>query len=96
MLAGAGPSSDGRTAIQGLPAPIAAVVQRATDPDLDSRYANARAMAADLAEAARKGAAAAGALVAQLFGPELKEETHRLATHPLDGSSLPAVSVSLP
>ena len=96
MQAGAGPSADGRTAIQKLPAPISAVVQRATDPDLDSRYANAREMAADLAEAARRGAATAGALVAELFGHELKEEAHRLATFPLDGSSLPAVSVSLP
>ena len=33
MQAGAGPSSDGRTAIERLPDPIAAVVQRATDAD---------------------------------------------------------------
>ena len=94
MQAGAGPSSDGRTAIQRLPDPISAVVQRATDPDLDRRYANAREMAADLAEAARRGGAAAGALVAELFGNELKDEAHRLATFPLDGSSSPAISVS--
>ena len=94
MQAGAGPSSDGRTAIQRLPDPIAAVVQRATDPDLSQRYANAREMAADLAEAARKGGATAGALVGELFGHELKDEAHRLATFPLDGSSSPAISVS--
>ncbi len=94
MQAGSGPSSDGRTAIQRLPDPISAVIQRATDPDLDRRYANAREMAVDLAEAARKGAATAGALVAELFGHELKDEAHRLATFPLDGSSSPAISVS--
>jgi hypothetical protein len=94
MQAGAGPSSDGRTAIQRLPDPISAVVQRATDPDLNRRYANAREMAADLAEAARKGGATAGALVGELFGHELKDEAHRLATFPLDGSSSPAISVS--
>ncbi len=94
MQAGSGPSSDGRTAIQRLPAPISAVVQRATDPDLDRRYANAREMAADLEGAARQGGAAAGALVAELFGHELKEEAHRLATFPLGGSASPAASVS--
>jgi len=94
MQAGAGPSSDGRTAIQRLPASISAVVQRATDPDLDRRYASAREMAADLAEAARQGAAATGALVAELFGHELKDEAHRLATFPVDGSSSPAINVS--
>ncbi len=94
MQAGAGPSSDGRSAIQRLPDPISAVVQRATDPALERRYANAREMAVDLAEAARKGGAAAGALVAELFGHELKDEAHRLATFPLDGPSSPAISVS--
>ena len=95
MQAGAGPNADGRTAIQKLPEPIAAVVQRATDPDLNGRYASAGEMAADLAEAARRGAATAGTLVAELFGQELKDEAHRLATFPLGRSSLPAVSVSL-
>jgi plasmid stabilization system protein ParE len=51
-------------------------------------------MAADLAEAARQGGVAAGALVAQLFGEELRDEAHRLATFPLDGSSPSAASVS--
>jgi eukaryotic-like serine/threonine-protein kinase len=95
MQAGAGPGSDARTALQKLPPPIAAVVLRATDPQLDSRYANAREMAADLAEVARGGGGAAGALVTELFGRELKDEAHRLASFPLDGSALPAVSVSL-
>ena len=94
MQAGAGPSSDARTAIQRLPAPIAAVVQRATDPELERRYASAREMAADLEAAARQGAGAAGALVADLFGPELKEEAHRMASFPMEGESTPAIGVS--
>jgi serine/threonine-protein kinase len=94
MLAGSGPSSDGRTAIQRLPEPIAAVVQRATDANLDSRYASAREMAADLEAAARQGGGPASALVAELFGPELKDEAHRIASFPMDGSSSPAINVS--
>jgi Protein kinase domain len=94
MQAGSGPSGDGRTAIQRLPEPIASVVQRATDPDLDRRYANAREMAADLEAAARNGPALTGALVAELFGRELKEEANRLATFPLDGSAPPAANAS--
>jgi serine/threonine-protein kinase len=93
MQAGAGPSADGRTAIERLPDPIAAVVKRATDPDLDRRYANAREMAADLESAAREGAALTGALVGELFGRELKEEAHRLATFPM-GSSPPVADAS--
>ena len=57
MQAGAGPQPEARTAIQRLPAPISAVVQRATDPDLERRYASAREMAADLEAAARQGGA---------------------------------------
>ena len=94
MQAGAGPGSDERTAIERLPDPIARVVRRATDAELDSRYANARQMAADLEAAARQGGGPAGALVAELFGPELKEEAHRMASFPMGGSSSPAVSVS--
>jgi hypothetical protein len=94
MQAGSGPSADGRTAIQRLPDPIARVVQRATDPDLGRRYANAREMAADLDAAARNGAALTGALVAELFGRELKEEAHRLAAFPMDGSAPPIASTS--
>jgi len=94
MQAGAGPSSDGRTAIERLPLPISAVVQRATDPELDRRYASAREMAADLEVAARQGAAPAGALVAELFGRELKDESHRLASFPLGGPSSSLASAS--
>jgi hypothetical protein len=94
MQAGAGPSADGRTAIQRLPEPIASVVQRATDPDLSRRYANAREMAADLQAAARNGGGLTGALVAELFGRELKEEANRMATFPMDGSAQSAVSAS--
>ena len=94
MQAGSGPSADGRTAIERLPEPIASVVKRATDPDLDRRYANAREMAADLEPAARQGAALTGALVGELFGRELKEEAHRLATFPMMGSSAPVANAS--
>jgi serine/threonine-protein kinase len=94
MQAAAGPSSDGRSAIERLPPPISAVVQRATDPDLEKRYPNAREMAADLEAAARQGAAPAGALVAELFGPELKDESHRLASFPLGGSPSSLASAS--
>ena len=42
-------------------------------------------MAADLEAAARNGAAATAALVVELFGTDLKEESHRMATFaPLD------------
>ena len=84
MQAGAGPSGDTRAAIQRLPEPLGSVVQRATDTDLDRRYPNAREMAAALEPAARLGAPLAGALVAELFGRELKEEAHRLASFPLE------------
>jgi Protein kinase domain len=94
MQAGAGPNADGWTAIQRLPEPIASVVQRATDPDLGRRYANAREMAADLEAAARNGAALTGALVADLFGRELKEEAQRLATFPMDPAAAPLASAS--
>ena len=95
MQAGAGPSADGRTAIERLPDPIAAVVRRATDPDLDRRYPSAREMAADLEAAARRGAAGAAALVAELFGRELKEEARRLASFPMDASSPSTTTASL-
>ncbi|HEY4395113.1 MAG TPA: hypothetical protein VGP64_13670, partial [Polyangia bacterium] len=64
------------------------------DPELGRRYANAREMAADLEAAARNGAALTGALVADLFGRELKEEAHRLATFPVDGAAAPLASAS--
>ena len=94
MQAGAGPSADGRTLIERLPDPIAAVVKRATDPDLARRYANAREMAADLEAAARYGAAGTATLVSELCGRELKEEAHRLATFPMQGPSPPLASAS--
>ena len=94
MQAGAGPGADERTAIQRLPDPIAAVVLRATEGELDGRYANAREMAADLEAAARQGGGPAAALVAELFGPELKEEAHRMASFPMEGAPSPVVSVS--
>ncbi len=94
MQAGAGPGADERTAIQTLPDPIAAVVQRATDAALERRYANAREMGADLEAAARQGGGPAAALVAELFGPELKEEAHRMASFPMDGAPVLAVDVS--
>jgi hypothetical protein len=93
MQAGAGPSGDARTAIQRLPEPIASVVQRATDAELDRRYPSAREMAAALEPAARLGAPRAGALVVELFGRELKEEAHRLASFPLVGQP-PAVATA--
>ncbi len=94
MQAGAGPSADGRTLIERLPDPIAAVVNRATDPDLARRYANAREMASDLEAAARYGAAGTATLVSELCGRELKEEAHRLATFPMQGPSPPLASAS--
>jgi hypothetical protein len=85
MKAGAGPGVEDRSAIRELPGPLAAVVDRATATRLEDRYPNARAMAADLEPAARHGAAATAALVVELFGPELKEESHRMATFsPMD------------
>src|SRR5580698_3358389 len=94
MQAGAGPSADGRTLIERLPDPIAAVVKRATDPDLARRYANAREMAADLEAAARYGAAGTATPVSELCGRELQEEAHRLATFPMQGPSPPLASAS--
>ena len=51
-------------------------------------------MAADLQAAARNGGGLTGALVAELFGRELKEEANRMATFPMDGSAQSAVSAS--
>ena len=80
MKAGAGPGVEDRSAIRDLPHPLAAVIDRATATRIEDRYPNARAMAAALEGAARSGAAATAALVVQLFGAELKEEAHRMAT----------------
>jgi serine/threonine-protein kinase len=80
MKAGAGPGVEDRSAIRELPHPLAAIIDRATATRIEDRYPNARAMAAALEGAARGGAAATAALVVQLFGPELREESHRMAT----------------
>jgi serine/threonine-protein kinase len=93
MKAGVGPGVEDRSAIRELPKPLAAVIDRATATRLEDRYPNARAMAADLEAAARNGAAATAALVVELFGPELRDESHRMATFtPLD-STRPAAGV---
>jgi hypothetical protein len=80
MKAGAGPSAEDRAAIRALPHPLAAVIDRATAPRIEDRFPNARAMAAALEPAAHAGAAATAAFVVELFGVELREESHRMAT----------------
>jgi hypothetical protein len=80
MKAGMGPGVEDRSAIRELPNPLAAVIERATATRIEDRYRNARAMAADLEAAARNGAAPTAALVVELFGPELRDESHRMAT----------------
>jgi hypothetical protein len=87
MQAAAGPGAEGWSAIDRLPPPLAAVVRRATDPELDRRYPSARDMAADLEPWIGHGAAQIAALVGDLFGPDLKAEAHLLATFPMTGSS---------
>jgi serine/threonine protein kinase len=85
MKAGVGPGPDERAAIEQLPGPFNAVVQRATAARLEDRYASAREMAAELEPWARHGAGLTGALVTELYGSELKEEAHRLANFATDG-----------
>jgi len=80
MKAGMGPGVEDRSAIRELPNPLAAVIERATATRIEDRYRTARAMAADLEAAARNGAAPTAALVVELFGPELRDESHRMAT----------------
>ncbi|HVZ88319.1 MAG TPA: serine/threonine-protein kinase, partial [Polyangia bacterium] len=87
MKAAAGPGADGQAAIDRLPAPLAAVVRRATDLELDRRYRTARDMAADLESWVGHGATHIAGLLADLFGPELKSEAHTLATFPMTGSA---------
>ncbi len=93
MKAGAGPSFDDRAAIAALPQPLASVIDRATATRIEDRYQNARAMAADLQAAVRGGAAATAALVVELFGAELREESHRMATFsPQDSTRIAGLS----
>jgi hypothetical protein len=80
MKAGVGPGVEDRSAIRELPNPLAAVIERATATRIEDRYPNARAMGADLEGAARNGAAATAAMVVELFGAELRDESHRMAT----------------
>jgi Protein kinase domain len=94
MKAGAGPGPEERAAIDQLPRPFGAVVQRATAPRLEDRYRTAREMAADLEPWARHGAAVGGALVTELYGPELKDEAHRLATFVVDPPRATAANLS--
>jgi hypothetical protein len=94
MKAGAGPGVEDRSAIRELPNPLAAVVDKATATRLEDRYQNARAMSADLEAAARNGAAATAALVVELFGADLKDEAHRMATFAPHHSTRPVIRLS--
>ena len=82
VQAATGPGPSERALIQRLPRPFSTVIERATDPDLDRRYATAREMAADLKNWAMNGATPTAMLVNELFGEELKDEARRLATFP--------------
>ena len=82
MQAATGPGPNERAAIRKLPQPFATVIDRATDPQLDRRYADAREMAADLKTWAMHGATPTAMLVNELFGEELRAEARRLATFP--------------
>jgi hypothetical protein len=94
MKAGAGPSAEDRALIRALPPPLAAIVDRGTATRIEDRFPNARAMAAALEGAARGGAAATAALVVQLFGRELQDESHRMATFASADSAVSIVGLS--
>ncbi|HMF42535.1 MAG TPA: serine/threonine-protein kinase [Polyangia bacterium] len=94
MKAGNGPGVEDRSAIRDLPHPLAAVIDRATATRIEDRYPNARAMAADLQAVTRNGAGATAALVIELFGAELKEESHRMATFTPQDSAQSVVGLS--
>jgi hypothetical protein len=94
MKAGVGPGPEERAAIEQLPQPFGAVVQRATATRMEDRYGTAGEMAADLEPWTRHGAGLSGALVTELYGPELKEEAHRLATFVVDAPPATVASFS--
>ena len=94
MKAGVGPGPEERAAIEQLPRPFGALVQRATAPRLEDRYGSAREMATDLEPWARHGATPTGALVTELYGLELKEEAHRLANFAVDGPPAAVANLS--
>jgi len=94
MKAGNGPGAEDRGAIHELPHPLAAVIDRATAPRIEDRYQSALAMAADLQMAGRSAAGATAALVIELFGPELKDQSHRMATFTPQDSAQSVVGLS--
>jgi len=94
MKAGAGPGVEDRSAIRELPPPLAAIIDRGTATRIEDRFPNARAMAVALEGAARGGAAATAALVVQLFGQELQEESHRMATFVPQDAAVSIVGLS--
>jgi Protein kinase domain len=94
MKAGLGPGPEERAAIEQLPQPFGALVQRATASRIEERYGSAREMAADLEPWARHGTTLTGALVTELYGPELKEEAHRLASFATEGLPRTAARLS--
>jgi serine/threonine-protein kinase len=94
MKAGAGPGIEERASIRQLPRPFAAVVERATAQRLEERYGSAREMALDLEAWARAGVTLTGTLVTELFGDDLREEAHRLATFAPENALHPVAGVS--
>jgi hypothetical protein len=94
MRAGAGPGPDERAAIRALPAGLAAVIDRATAAKIGDRFPTAHAMAAALEPLARSGATATAALIVELFGAELKAESHRMATFVPESSSRSVAGLS--
>jgi hypothetical protein len=94
MKAGAGPGIEDRAAIRELPRPFSTIVERATAVRIEDRYQTAREMAVELEPWARNGAAQTAALVIELFGEELRDEAHRLATFVPDSAARWAVGSS--
>jgi eukaryotic-like serine/threonine-protein kinase len=87
MKAGNGPGPEERAALRALPPGLAAVIDRATADKIEDRYPDAHAMAAALEPLARGGATVTAALVVELYGAELKQESHRMASFVPEGSS---------